>query len=337
MKSIKEAIVQGKKVLVRFDLDVPVEKGVVGDKTRLEAALPTLRYLLKQKATVVIMGHAGRPNGQVDDKYSIRPMLACLMEMLGGLYTYEVIDRPMAPLDGTVFALENLRYHPGEEANDPEFIDYLAEFGDIYVNDAFAVSHRDHASLTGIARRLPSYAGLHLLEEVQRLEAVMQSPAHPVVAVLGGAKVETKMPAIENMARFADSILLGGKLVLEAKPEDMPSQVVLPTGMNDDFDIDEQSAAHFAELIKGARTIIWNGPLGKFEQSPYDAGTRIVAEAVAANSQAVRLIGGGDTVAALEQFGLVDRVGYISTGGGAMLDFLAGEELPGLSVLGYQH
>ena len=158
-----------------------------------------------------------------------------------------------------------------------------------------------------------------------------------VVAVLGGAKVETKMPAIENMARFADSILLGGKLVLEAKPEDMPSQVVLPTGMNDDFDIDEQSAAHFAELIKGARTIIWNGPLGKFEQSPYDAGTRIVAEAVAANSQAVRLIGGGDTVAALEQFGLVDRVGYISTGGGAMLDFLAGEELPGLSVLGYQH
>jgi phosphoglycerate kinase len=336
MKSINEVNVRGKKVVVRLDLDVPVEKGEVQDRTRLEAALPTLRYLLKKKATIIILGHAGRPDGEVVDELSLRPILACLMEMLGNQLTYEIIQRPMMPLDDTIFALENLRFTPDEENNDPEFARYLAGFGDMYVNDAFAVSHRAHASLAGITDYLPSYAGLHLVEEVKHLEAAMKQPSKPVVAILGGAKVETKLPVIESMAQFADAILLGGKLVLEADTVVLPEKVVMPSGMRDNFDIDEASARHFAELVTQANTIIWNGPLGKFEQPPYDEGTAIVAKAVAANTKAVRLIGGGDTIAALNDMGLLDQVGYVSSGGGAMLDFLAREPLPGLVALGYR-
>ena len=263
-------------------------------------------------------------------------MLACLMELLDNQYTYEIIDRPMAPLEGTIFALENLRYNPGEEANSSEFSKYLASFGDVYCNDSFAVSHRDHASFTGIAKLLPGYAGIHLLEEVEQLEAVMRQPAHPLVAILGGSKVETKMPAINNMAKFVDTILLGGKLVAEADSVVLPPQVHLGKLTSNGFDITPESAQEFAAKIAQAKTIIWNGPLGKFEEPPYDQGTKIVAQAVAANKSATRVIGGGDTIAALNQFNLADQSGYISTGGGAMLDFLAGDSLPGLAAIGYQ-
>lgn len=336
IKSITGANLANKKVLVRLDLDVPVEKGVVGDKTRLEAALPTLRHLIKQKATVIILGHAGRPDGEVVDSLSLRPMLACLVEMLGNHLTYEIIDRPMMPLEGTIFALENLRFNAGEEENNPEFAQYLASFGDIYVNDAFANSHRAHASMVGVAELLPGYAGLHLAEEVEKLESVMSQPAHPLVTVLGGAKVETKMPAINNMANFADSILLGGKLVAEAEHVNLPEKVVLGELTENGFDITEESARKFAEILQSAKTIIWNGPVGKFEEPPYDQGTKIVAEAIAANQNAVRIIGGGDTIAALNDFGLLAKSGYISTGGGAMLEFLAGSPLPALTALGYK-
>ena len=336
MKPISSANnLSGKKVLVRLDLDVPVEKGVVGDLVRIKSGLQTLRYILDNGGTPIVLSHAGRPEGEVVESLSLRPMLACLIEMLGNHLTYEIIDRPMMPLEGTIFALENLRFNAGEEANDPEFARYLASFGDLYVNESFAVSHRAHASFVGVGSLLPAYAGMHLTEEVERLEAAMKKPAHPVVAILGGAKVETKVPAITNMAKFADSILLGGKLVAEAKSVSLPENVALGELTDDGFDITEGSARHFAELIAEAKTIIWNGPMGKFEEAPYDTGTRIVAEAVTANAQASRIIGGGDTIAALNDFGLLDQAGYISTGGGAMLDFLAGEPLPGLVVLGY--
>lgn len=326
----------GKKVLVRLDLDVPVEKGVVGDLVRIKSGLPTLRYILDNGGTPIVLSHAGRPEGEVVESLSLRPMLACLIEMLGNHLTYEIIDRPMMPLEGTIFALENLRFNAGEEANDPEFARYLASFGDLYVNESFAVSHRAHASFVGVGSLLPAYAGMHLAEEVEQLEAAMKRPTHPVVAILGGAKVETKVPAITNMAKFADSILLGGKLVAEAKSVSLPENVVLGELTDDGFDIAEGSARHFAELIAEAKTIIWNGPMGKFEEAPYDTGTRIVAEAVVANAEASRIIGGGDTIAALNDFGLLEQAGYVSTGGGAMLDFLAGEPLPGLVVLGYE-
>lgn len=336
MQSIGDIDVKGKKVVVRLDLDVPVSFGKVGDLTRLKAALPTLQYLLSNQATIIIISHAGRPDGKVVEDLSLRPMLAKLTEMLGGHVTYEIIDRPMSPLEGTIFALENLRYNPGEEANDPQFAAYLASFGDIYVNDSFAVSHRDHASFTGIAKILPAYAGIHLLEEVQNLQQVMNHPPPPVVAILGGAKVETKMPAITNLSSFADHILLGGKLVLETDGTGLPSQVVMPADMQEGgFDIGPQAAAAYADIIAQAKTIIWNGPMGKFEQAPFDAGTKAVAQAIANNTQALRLSGGGDTVAALDQFGLTDQVGYISTGGGAMLEFLANQDMPGLVALGF--
>ena len=323
-------------MLVRLDLDVPVEKGVVGDLVRIKSGLQTLRYILDNGGTPIVLSHAGRPEGEVVESLSLRPMLACLIEMLGNHLTYEIIDRPMMPLEGTIFALENLRFNAGEEANDPEFARYLASFGDLYVNESFAVSHRAHASFVGVGSLLPAYAGMHLAEEVEQLEAAMKRPTHPVVAILGGVKVETKVPAITNMAKFADSILLGGKLVAEAKSVSLPENVVLGELTDDGFDIAEGSARHFAELIAEAKTIIWNGPMGKFEEAPYDTGTRIVAEAVVANAEASRIIGGGDTIAALNDFGLLEQAGYVSTGGGAMLDFLAGEPLPGLVVLGYE-
>jgi phosphoglycerate kinase len=335
MQSIRDAKVKNKKVLVRLDLDVPVTNGEVGELTRIESGLATLQFLLDNGASPVVLSHAGRPGGEVDESLSLRPMLAKLTELLGGKFTYEIIDRPMPNLEDTIFALENLRFHSGEEANDPEFARYLASFGDLYVNESFAVSHRAHASFVGVGSLLPAYAGIHLMEEVERLESTMKSPAHPVVVVLGGAKVETKMPAITNMSSIADMILIGGKLAAEAKDVALPENVRVAELTEDGFDVSESSAREFAEQIVVAKTIIWNGPLGKFEEPPYDAGTKVVAEAVAANKQANRVIGGGDTIAAIDSFGLLDQVGYVSTGGGAMLDFLAGEELPGLKVLGY--
>lgn len=337
MTPISQVNVAGKKVLVRLDLDVPVSNGQVGDLTRLKAALPTLNYLLQNQATVIIVSHAGRPDGQVVESMSLRPMLAKLVELLGGQYTYQIIDRPLPPLEGTIFALENLRFDSREEQNDLQFAHYLASFADLYVNDSFAVSHRAHASLEAITKCLPSYAGLHLLEEVENLTKAMSNPVHPVVLVLGGAKVETKLPAITNMAGIADHILLGGKLVLETDGLDLPPQVVLPTDMQtDNLDIGPQSAKAYAALIAQAKTIIWNGPMGKFEQPPYDQSTRIIAQAIVDNHSANRIIGGGDTLAALEAFGLLDQAGYISTGGGAMLDFLANKPLPALEALNKQ-
>lgn len=336
MQSVAQADVKNKKVLVRLDLDVPVENGEVKDLTRLKAGLETLQNILSRGGKPVIMSHAGRPDGVVVESLSLRPMLQKLMELLGNEYTYQIVDQPTdLPLEGTILALDNLRFNPGEEANDPEFAKYLASFGDIYVNDSFAVSHRPHASFIGVSKLLPSYAGLHLLEEVEHLESAMKNPEHPVVVVLGGAKVETKLPAINNMSPIADQILLGGKLVLEADPKNLPANVALPVDMNQNLDIGARTSEQYGGILQTAKTIIWNGPVGKFEEPPFDAGTRMIAEAIAKNKQANRIIGGGDTLAAIDEFGLTDEVGYVSTGGGAMLDFLAGEKLPGLEALGY--
>jgi phosphoglycerate kinase len=335
LRSIEGADVRHKKVLVRLDLDVPVTNGEVGDLTRLKSGLDTLNYLLGQGAAPIILSHAGRPDGKVEESLSLRPMLAKLMELLGGHYTYEIIDRPMPSLEGTIFALENLRFNAGEEANDPEFAKYLASFGDLYVNESFAVSHRAHASFVGVGNLLPAYAGLHLVEEVTHLESAMQQPEHPVVVILGGAKVETKLPAITNLSGIADTILLGGKLAAEAADQTLPANVRIATLTESGLDIDQASTDSFVAAIAEAKTIIWNGPVGKFEEAPNEAGTRAIAEAIAANGRANRLIGGGDTITALDAFGLVEQVGYVSTGGGAMLDFLAGKELPGLAVVGY--
>jgi phosphoglycerate kinase len=336
IRSVKDIDVRGKRVLVRLDLDVPVsDAGDVEDVTRLEAALPTLQHLTQNGATVVVLGHAGRPEGEVVSSLSLRPILAKLMELLGNTFTYQIIDEPQnLALEGTIFALENLRFHKGEEENDAEFVSWLASFGDIFVNDAFAVSHRAHASTFGLAERLPAYAGLHLLEEVEQLQEAMAHPIHPVAVVLGGAKVETKLPAITNMDAIADHILLGGKLVQEADKTHLSAKVVLGKLDQTGFDIDEDTRKQFADILAQAKTIIWNGPVGKFEEVPYDAGTKAVAEAIAANTAAHRVVGGGDTLESLRRFGLLTKVGYVSTGGGAMLDFLAGEELPGLKALG---
>ncbi len=336
MQTLNDVDVNGKRVLVRLDLDVPVEDGVVGDVTRLEAGLASLKYILDNGGQPVVISHAGRPEGKVVEALSLRPILQKLMELLGNDFTYQIIDAPSElKLEGTVLALENLRFNAGEEANDVAFAEYLASFGDIYVNDSFAVSHRAHASIVGLDTLLPCYAGLHLVEEVSHLEVASKSPEHPVVLVLGGAKVETKLPVVNGMQGVADTILLGGKLVAEADEATLPKNVLLAELDETGFDITSESAQRFAEEIAKARTIMWNGPVGKFEESPYDAGTKVVAEAVAANGAANRVIGGGDTLAALHQFGLMDKVGYVSTGGGAMLDFLAGEKLPGLVGLGY--
>jgi phosphoglycerate kinase len=339
LRSIRDVDVMHKLVLVRLDLDVPVssslEGSVVGDRTRLHAALPTLQYLLSHQAQVVILGHMGRPDGEIVDGLSLKPVLSALMEMLDYEYTYQIIDeRPHLRHEGTIYALENLRFHAGEEQNDVAFAQWLASFGEMYVNDAFAVSHRAHASLEAITRFVPSFAGIHLLEEVSALQGVMKDPARPLTVVLGGAKVETKLPVIDHLSGIADSILLGGKLLAEADPRTLPKNVILGKLTADGFDLDQASQEHFASLIADAGTVVWNGPVGKFEDEASAVGTRSVAEAIAANTGARRLVGGGDTLEALHRFGLTQKVGYVSSGGGAMLDFLAGEELPALKALG---
>ena len=230
--------------------------------------------------------------------------------------------------------LENLRFWPEEEAADLEFSKRLASFGDLYVNECFATSHRGDASFVGIPKYLPSFAGLNLIREITQLKNLLEDPESPLVAIIGGAKLETKLPAINNLAKVSDKVLVAGRLMFEVAGQGLPTNVIVAPDYLDQKDIGPKSIEIFIKIIQTARTIVWNGPLGVFEVEKYLDGTRRVGEAVAA-SPAHKIIGGGDTIAALEKLGLLDEMDYVSTGGGAMLEFLAGKKLPGLVALGY--
>jgi phosphoglycerate kinase len=385
---VRDADVAGKRVLVRVDFNVPLEGGRVADDTRIRAALPTLELLRERGAALVLVSHLGRPKGKVDPALSMKPVGERLAELLGcevkqapavvGSAVREMVEGLGS---GDVLLLENSRFEVGETKNDAELASELAALADPYVNDAFGAAHRAHASTEGVAHRLPAYAGLLLERELTELTKVVESPARPLVVVLGGAKVSDKMGVIERFLELADRILIGGamcfsffraqgsptgdSLVEEEGVElaeealerarasecelDLPTDLVLGREFDPEtavragegivvpdgwmgLDIGPATAAAYAEAIGSAGTVLWNGPMGAFELAPFAAGTRAVAEAVA-EAPGTTVVGGGDSVAALQQFGLAEKVDWLSTGGGASLELLEGKKLPGVEAL----
>jgi phosphoglycerate kinase len=367
--------VDGKRVLVRVDFNVPLEDGRITDDTRIRAALPTLERLRDGGARLLLVSHLGRPKGR-DPALSLRPVAARLSELLG---TEVALAKDLDHVpEGDVVMLENIRYEPGETKNDPMLAGRLAALADVYVNDAFGSAHRAHASTEGVARLLPSAAGLLLQREVETLTGILENPGRPLVAIVGGAKVTDKIGVLKAFLQRADAILIGGAMAFPflsvqghsigdslCSDEDLgPARELLDAGdaklrlpvdlvLGDRFaaeaqrreldgvdvpdgwmglDIGERTAGAYGEEVAGAGTVFWNGPMGAFELEPFAAGTRAVAEAVA-DAHGTTVVGGGDSAAALAEFGLADRVTHLSTGGGASLELIEGKTLPGVEVL----
>lgn len=388
-KTVKDADVSGRRALVRVDFNVPLQEGAVADDTRVRAALPTLRYLIDHGARVIITSHLGRPKGETRPEYSLRPVRRVVQRLLGrnvvfvddivGRDAQEAVERMV---DGEVLMLENVRFHPGEESNDPAFAKALASLADLCVNDAFGTAHRAHASNVGVAEYLPAYAGLLLAREAETLSGLLADPERPFVAILGGSKVSDKFGVIDRLLDTVDTLIIGGGMcftLLAAKGVEvgrsllepdwieraekmlekatdngvellLPVDLVVAADIAEDadtsvvgreeipadmmgLDIGPTSVELFKTAILSARTVFWNGPMGVFELTPFESGTREIASAVARNSRAVSVVGGGDSVAALKKYGLEGRVTFVSTGGGASMKLLEGSSLPGIDAL----
>jgi phosphoglycerate kinase len=345
LRSIRQTDVKGKKVLARVDFNVELdERGDVTERYKLEAARGTVDYLAGHGAAAIVLAtHFGRPKGK-DREFSVRAIVDDAERALKRRVKFvpdcigPEVGRALAEAKGgDVLLLENTRFYPQEESNDEAFARELAGPFDLFVNEAFSACHRAHASVAGVAAFLPAFAGFRLMEEVERLQQVQAFPEPPAVAVIGGAKIETKLPLIRVLESTYDYVLVGGRVANEALDRgiEFSDRVVLPEdfGGPERFDIGPLTAARFAEIIARAKTVVWNGPMGKFEEEPYDRGTNVVLQAVVENAAATRVVGGGESLVALERAGAMDRAGFVSTGGGAMLDFLAGEPMPGLDVL----
>jgi phosphoglycerate kinase len=388
LRTVDRADVAGRRVLVRNDFNVPLEDGRVTDDLRVRAAVPTLRWLLDHGARVVCCSHLGRPKGQRDPKYSLEPVRPVLAQHLGVDVAFvDDVAGDQAPQaaqalgDGQVLLLQNLRYEPGEEKNDPDLADRLAALAELYVDDAFGAAHRAHASVVGVAERLPAYAGFLLAGEVKELSRLLEDPDRPFTAVLGGSKVSDKLAVLDNLLGRVDSLVVGGGMCFtflaaqgneigdslfepdqveavrqlletaksQGKPVLLPTDVVVAREVSEDaetrtvpadgiepgwkgLDIGPETAKTFAKAVAEARTVFWNGPMGVFELAPFAAGTKAVAEAVAAAS-GYTVVGGGDSAAALAELGLADRVDHLSTGGGASLELLEGKTLPGVAAI----
>jgi phosphoglycerate kinase len=337
LPSVNDLDVSKKKVLVRADLDIGEELDK-GDDFRLKAILPTIRFLQKNNAGIIIIGHRGRPGGKVDDKYSLLSVVERLRELLGeninhihDLTGKEAEDRTRSLKGGQIVALMNLRFDRGEEENDEEFAERLASFGQIYVNECFSTSHRKHASFVRLPKILPHAAGLRFIEEVENLSKVREDSKKPVVMIIGGLKKD-KLSYLDSFKEFADKILIGGKLSIHL-PEDFKDEKTVVARLNQDKeDITVNSIERFEDEICKAGTVIVAGPVGKFEEDGQKLGTQRVLETVT-RSSAFKIAGGGDTQSALTLFNLMDKFDWVSVGGGAMLEFLAKGILPGIEAL----
>lgn len=385
-KTVRDIQVHEKRALVRADFNVPIINDVVGDETRIRAALPTIQYLLEHQAMTILCSHLGRPKGKPDPAYSLGPVAIHLSQLLQRPVTMapdcrgpavHTLVKAMQPTN--IVLLENLRFHPQEEANDAGFARELAVWGDVYINDAFGSAHRAHASTVGIAAFLPAVAGLLMERELTVLGRLLTAPARPFLAILGGAKVSEKIGVINNLLGKVDHLLIGGGMAntfLKAQSKEIgqslvendklevartllqgsAGKLVLPIDVviADRFDAHAQhrivhvdevpptwcimdigplTVERFTQRLHGAHTVVWNGPMGVFEMPPFAAGTFAVARVLAGLPSATTVIGGGDSVAAVEQAGVASRITHLSTGGGASLEFLEGKELPGVAVL----
>lgn len=387
-QTIETVNVDHKRVFVRVDFNVPMKDGVITDDTRIRATLPTLNYLIKHNAKIILASHLGRPKGERKPEFTLKPVAARLSELLGKPVTFaddcvgEPAEKATAALkDGDVLLLENLRYHKEEEKNGPDFAKALASLAEVGINDAFGVSHRAHASVEGITKYLPMAAGYLLEKEIKYVGGAVEHPEHPFAAIIGGAKVSDKIEVISNLLPKVEVLIIGGGMAntfiaakgyptgsslveadkidlakeLLAKADETGTQLLLPTdfvvadafsneaahkivsadGIEDGWmalDIGPDSRKLFAEALAPMKMIVWNGPMGVFEMDNFAAGTNAVAKAVA-DAKATTIVGGGDSVAAIEKSGLADKISHISTGGGASLEYLEGKALPGIVAL----
>src|SRR6202163_858376 len=388
-RSLRDAEVRSKRVLLREDLNVPTKDGAIADETRITAALPTLRWLHEHGAKTVILSHLGRPDGKPNPKYSLRPVATRLAELLGTDVRFvddcigdAAVAASRALPDGGFALFENVRFHPGEEANDPAFARELARSGDVYANDAFGTAHRAHASTVGVAAWLPPFAGFLMEAELAALARLTDRPVHPFVCAIGGAKVADKVGVFENLLAKVDAFVIGGGMAntfLAAQgievgkslrdPDLLPAQRIIALSLSkgvalhlptdavvaDAFDADDtartvpldrvgagmildigpDTARAYAEVLRNAKTIVFNGPMGVYEKAPYQNGTRVVGEAIAGETKhgATSVVGGGDAAAAAHVLGFADAMTHVSTGGGATLEFLEGKVLPGVAAL----
>ncbi len=389
LKTIKNAELKDKTVLLRVDFNVPLDDNLeITDDTRIRSALPTIKYIMEKGGKTVIVSHLGRPKGAVVEKYSLKPVVKHLSKLLGKPVKFaedcigekaETLAAGLKPAE--VGVLENLRFHKEEEQNDPDFAKALASLADIFVSDAFGTAHRAHASTVGVADYIPAYAGFLIEKEVEYLTKVTSNPEKPFVAIMGGAKVSDKIQVIENLLTKVDTLLIGGGMAytfqkaegykiglslceddkldmardILKKAKELGKKIIYTQDMvaakeikkgvatkvyvkgevpddEEALDIGPETRKLFEAELKKAKTVLWNGPMGVFEVEPFDKGTMAIAKAVAA-LDAVTVVGGGDSVAAVEQMGAADKISHVSTGGGACLEFLEGKVLPGIKIL----
>lgn len=341
LPDLRSVNVQGKKIFLLLDLDAPMSEHGITDTTRIDAGFPTLEYLLQNASGVIIGSKLGRPVGR-DESLSLKRMGQALAGRLG-ISPKEFTQMQIGDLDAfkiseKIMLLENLRFYPGEESNDPQFAKKLASLADIYVNEQFAVSHRSYASIVGVPKLLPHFAGFRFIKEIEELSKVVENPSRPLVVVIGGAKIETKLPLVNKMLEVADKVLVGGEIAEEISSFEQPNPKIIVADLNaQKSDITQNSVQKFGEEIKNAKTVVWNGPMGEISKEVNksllsEEGTEQIAILIS-QSQAHTIVGGGDTVGFLNKQGLLNKFSFVSTGGGAMLAFLSGETLPGLQAL----
>ena len=387
-KSLKDMVVKGKRVLCRVDFNVPMQNGTVTDDTRIEAALPTITYLIENGAKVILATHLGRPKGEVVEDLRLDPVAKRLSELLEkkvmktNTVIGEEVDQAIATMQaGDVLLLENVRFEIGEEKNDPDLVKAFATMADLYINDAFGTSHRAHASTAGVADHLPAAAGLLMEKEIDVLGKALANPERPFTAIIGGSKVKDKINVIDNFLDIVDNLLIGGGLactflkakgyeignslleedkidlakefmkkaeekgvkfyiqtdavVADAFKEDANNKIVAANEIPEGWmclDIGPETQATYRDVILNSKLVVWNGPMGVFEMEAFSGGTKEVAQALA-DTEGYTVIGGGDSAAAVEQFGLAEKMDHVSTGGGASLEFMEGKDLPGISAL----